>query len=498
MSLNLGKFQMTEVTDFSGLVTANQLGLLFGNKPQVLQNAITKFLAGSSVRTISTELDKYPVETLETEDDFTWRLTGHDEKNIPLNYAYTSGVNPIVTGSTAVGKNGDEVTLVFPERYFTKVNVLVGMKNEIYQFRVLADPLQKSDGWHYRTKLMGSGAKTGIPGIELLYETRFSKEFSPVEDTMSLEGGGVTYNSPIDMRNGFTTLRMEEKVPGSLMNRKVAGTLVGHTADGDTTEFTVWMLYAEWQFEKQWEREKSRAYMFARSNRNEDGSYSDLGPSGYYIKQGAGIREQMEVSNVYFTNDITIGLIESVCTSMVEGREDVENVAEFMIRTGRRGATKISKGAQTVASGWSNLTIYNPPTIQKVSSDLHSNSFTGGFQFTEFLLPNNIIIKVEVDDSYDNKVRNKVPHPEGGVAESYRLDIFYLGTKEKANIKRLATKVGDIRGYMAGFRNPWTGEVSNQHMGTMQDSATYTRYTSLGACIIDPSRTAVILPTILE
>jgi hypothetical protein len=62
---------------------------------------------------------------------------------------------------------------------------------------------------------------------------------------------------------------------------------------------------------------------------------------------------------------------------------------------------------------------------------------------------------------------------------------------------RLATKMGDLRGYMSGFRNPWTGELNNAHQGHMEDSATYTRYTSLGACVIDSSRTATILPTAL-
>jgi hypothetical protein len=99
---------------------------------------------------------------------------------------------------------------------------------------------------------------------------------------------------------------------------------------------------------------------------------------------------------------------------------------------------------------------------------------------------------------YDDKVRNKILHPKGGVAESYRLDIFYLGNSESNNIVRLATKTGDLRGYMSGFRNPWTGEINIQNQGTMEDSATYTRYGSFGAAIIDNSQTASILPTLLR
>jgi len=497
MSLELGKFQMTEQTDFAGLITDNQLGLLFGNKPQVLSQAIHKFLAGSGVNNLATVLERYPKETLEDEEDFTWKLKGHDEKNVPLVYAYVTAGTPIVGGDSGVGLNGEEVVLVFQEKRFSDVNVLVGEKNEVYQYRVIAAGEEKGDGWHYTTKLMGAARKTGAPGTELVAGQRFSKDFSPVEDQMSIKGGDITFTSPIDMRNGFTTLRMEHKVMGKFMKKKTAGTIVGTDNAGKSHEFTVWMMYAEWEFEKQWAREKSRAYMFARSNREEDGSYSDLGASGFYIKQGAGIREQMEVSNVFFTNDVSMGLLESIFTDMVEGRIEADGVAEFMVRTGRRGAIKFAKAAAVEASGWTNLTAQNPALIRKVGSKLHSQALSGGFQFTEYLLPNNIVVKVEVDSMYDDKVRNKILHPEGGVAESYRMDIFFMGTLDQPNIKRLATSSGDIRGHLAGMRNPWTGEMNNQHMGTMEDSATYTRYGSLGVAIIDPSTTATILPTIL-
>lgn len=495
MSSKLGKFQMAEAQSFAGLVTANQLGLLFGNKPQVLNNAIHKFLAGSNVNNLATVLEKYPLHTLENEEDFTWKLKGHDEKNIALSYAYidSSTRAPISSGTPGVG--GQSIFLVFPEKIFSEVNIIVGEKNEVYQFAVVAPAFEQADGWHFETKLMGAAKTTGVPFGEVLAGKRFSKDFSPVEDTMSLKGGNVVFNSPIDMRNGFTTLRMEHKSPGNMLNRRVEGTLVGTDSAGATKEFQVWMLYAEWEFDKQWAREKSRAYMFARSNRDENGEFSDLGKSGFYIKQGAGIREQMEVSNVFFSDNVTIDLLESIMVDMVEGRVDTDSVVEFMVRTGRRGAGIISKAAATHLSGWVALNPYNPETYQKVASSLHSNSFKGGFQFTEYLLPNNIILKVEVDSMYDDKVRNKILHPQGGVAESYRMDIFYMGNENTPNIVRLGTKTGDLRGYLSGFRNAWTGEINNMHQGTMEDSATYTRYVSLGACVIDSSKTATVLPT---
>lgn len=105
---------------------------------------------------------------------------------------------------------------------------------------------------------------------------------------------------------------------------------------------------------------------------------------------------------------------------------------------------------------------------------------------------------IEVDPMYDDKVRNKIKHPSGGVAESYRYDILYMGPQEEPNIQKVVVKgMEDIRDYQAGFRNPFNGQVGGGNMGRMEDSATLTAYCMLGAMVKDPSRTASLVPTIL-
>lgn len=495
--MELGKFQMTDAKNFSGIVTKNHLGMMFGDQPQLFTKVMIKILAASGINNLETVLNRYPIKRLDTDTDYTWKLIGSDDRNIPLLYAHV-GAGVALTSETGVGADGKYIYLVFAERYFTDVNVIVGHKNEVYQLRVVEEPVKIADGWEYKTSLMGFNA-SGMPATELLNGMRFSKEFSPVEDTMSLKGGDIHFTTPIDMRTSFTTLRMEHKAPGNLLGKKVATTIEGMDANGSMKSFTGWMQYAEWQFERQWSQEKARAFMFARSNRSADGSYYDIGKSGYYIKQGAGIREQMEVSNTEFYNEFSLELLESILNDLVEGKTDL-NDREFLIRTGTRGAAQFSKAVTELGKGWFSLRGDNPANIMKVSSDLHSNAMSAGYQFTEYLAPNGIKIKIEVDSMYDDKVRNKILHPKGGVAESYRYDILYMGTQAssgEANIQKVETSMGELRGYLAGMRNPFTGEINNTHMGTMEDSATYTRYTHLGAIVLDPGKTATLLPTLL-
>jgi len=494
MGAKLSPFQMTGAKSHAGLTTKNHLGAMYAQKPQLLSKIVHKMLGASGVSNLDTLLNSFPAKYVETDDDFTWKLVGSSDRNIPLIEARYQG-STVTSSTTNVGAFGAEIELVFGEKYFSDVNVIVGEKNEVYQFRVLDEPEMEGTNAVYRVSLMGEAA-SGCPGSELVANKRFSKDFSPVEDTMSIKGGDIAFSSPVEMRNEFTTIRMEHKVPGNMMGRRVGGQIAGIDLNGNVKQVDTWMQEVEWVFEQEFSREKSRALMFSRSNRDATGQYHDIGKSGYVIKQGAGIREQMEVSNTYFYNDFALEMLESILYDLSEGRLDMGD-RKFMLRTGERGAAQFHKAVMTAASGWTSLTTNNPATYQSASSPLHTNALKAGFQFTEWMAPNGLHIMVEVDPMYDDKVRNKVLHPDGGVAESYRYDLLYLGSKDEPNIQKVYIKGNDeLRGYSNGFRNPFTGEV-NTLMTTMEDSATYTRYTTFGSAVIDASRTVAIIPTIL-
>lgn len=68
-------------------------------------------------------------------------------------------------------------------------------------------------------------------------------------------------------------------------------------------------------------------------------------------------------------------------------------------------------------------------------------------------------------------VRNKQLHPNGGVAFSYRYDIFDIGSMDQPNIFKVAVKgqEGDMTSYRWGIRNPWTGQMGNENMSFDED-----------------------------
>ncbi len=505
--MSVGKFVMTQAKSFSGMVTRNHLGAIWHQSPQMASQITTQLLQESGVKSLDNSLSQFPVKTLPTDDDFIWKLAGSSERNIPLVEARYQGA--VVNGATTnVGAGRTTFELVFAEKYFTDVHDIVGEKPDVYRIKIIDDPREEGTNYVYTCQVFGDESSLlGIPGTELLPSKRFSIDGAAVEDELTIKGAGVQYNTPYTMRNSFSYIRMEEKVSGKMIDVTLksnplwfASIVTRDPSTGGLHESTTWMQEVYWQFEQACSKVKSRTIFFGKTNRDENGRFLNQGKSGISIKAGSGIREQMEVSNTIFYNDFSLRILTDMLAELSEGKLDINYSAgerKFMIKTGERGAIQFHEAVTTEAQGWTSLSDNNPPVIMNTSSKLHPNSFKGGFQFTEWIAPNGVHVVIDVDPMYDDKVRNKLLHPDGGVAESYRYDIFYIGNMAEPNIQKVMVQgEEEIRGYQSGIRDPFTGKRGGR-MERMEDSATITAMCTVGAMVKDPSRTASLIPNIL-
>lgn len=224
--------------------------------------------------------------------------------------------------------------------------------------------------------------------------------------------------------------------------------------------------YVDWTLEQQWEDYKNIALAWGTSNRTMNGEYLNYGKSGEAIRMGDGLFAQMEVGNTIYYNDFSLKLLEDALYELSANKLDI-NERVFVLKTGMRGATLFHKAVLDTVSGWTQFTINgdNLGVVEKTQSNLHKNALAAGFQFTEFRAPNGVRVKVEVDNFYDDPVQNKIMHPLGGLAMSYRFDIFDIGTMDQPNIFKCQIKgQPEIRGYEPGLVNPFTGEMNIQYM----------------------------------
>jgi hypothetical protein len=306
------------------------------------------------------------------------------------------------------------------------------------------------------------------------------------------------------MRNEWSYIRIQHKVPGDMLNKKLAVGLpiMSETTSGvkQTSVANTWMHYADWEVENTFSEYKNNILAFGRSNRNKNGEYMNIGKSGEEIRMGAGLFEQMEVSNVHYYNKFSIKLIERALLELSISKLSMGD-RYFLLKTGERGAIQFHKAVMQEVNGWTQFTLNGDAlkVVSRTSSELSPNALTAGFQFVEYMAPNGVRVKVEVDPYYDDPIRNKIQHPDGGPAFSYRYDIMDIGTMDQPNIFKCEVKgKSEYRGYQWGLRNPFTGAMDNDQMSFDEDSAVFHRMATLGICVLDPTRTMSIIPSILQ
>lgn len=503
MAGQLKKFQMIGFTGWKGLTKLNHLSAIGQASPQKASNLMVQLLAWYRGKTLETFLSKFPVKEFDDDSEYYWDVVGSTKRNIPLVEARKLDGSVVEDKDEMIGAGTEPFFLVFGEDWFADGEVIFGNLNQIYPFRILGDPRMEGTNAVYKVELMG-GNTAGVPGERLLAGERFSVGFAPVERELSRKVGDIRFSTPVSMRNEWTTIRIQHKVPGSMLGKKLAvGIPVveeGPNGGKVRTVKNMWMHHVDWTFEQQWQDYKNMAIAWGTSNRNNNGEYLNIGKSGEVIRMGDGLFAQMEVANTMYYNTFSIKLIEDALYELCAAKLDWRD-RTFVLRTGERGAALFNKAVRDVVSGWTNFTLNGDAlgVVRKTSSPLHTNALAAGYQFTEYQAPNGVTLKLEVDPFYDDPVHNKVQHPLGGPASSYRFDIMDIGSMDQPNIFLCKIKGQDeIRGYEPGLRNPFTGKVNINYMSHDEDSTTIHKMTTFGVCVLDPTRTMSIIPAILQ
>ena len=483
----------------SEITKLNHISTMYHSAPQKASNFVVELLARNYAKSLESTLNMFPTKEFESDDEYYWDVLGATRRNIPLVEARDLTGAVIGSGSEVfAGKGNEEFYLVFGEDWFFDGELIYGSKNEKYPLLIKGNPRYEGTNVVVTVQL-ANGTLSGMPGELLQLGERFSVGFAPVERELSRKVGGVRHVAPTSMRNEWTTIRIQDTVSGALINKKLAfGVPMVKEVDGRMQKSTnpMWMHYEEYEFNKQWQEYKNNAYAYAVSNRNANGEYLNFGKSGEVIRMGDGLYAQMERGNIIPYTTFSLTFLEEVLTGFSAGKLDFKD-RKFMIRTGEFGALQFNRAAKSAMSGWTEFD-YNGEALGVVSKN-GENYTLKNIQFTKYIAPNGIEVSVEIDPAYDDPIRNKIAHPNGGVAQSYVYDIFDLGTSEQPNIFKTAIKgQPEYWGWQWGIRNPWNGSTNNQHMSFDEDKAVMHRMATLGLCILDPTRTMRLMPAILR
>lgn len=478
----ISPLQMTDATSWKGLTTENHLGAIWKMDLQKANDIVTKVQQNYFGNDIDSILNRFDTKEFEDDTDYTWELDSQVIDNLALVECRVDGT--AVTGASTPGLGYSQFELVFPKDWFSVHEVIVGERNELYPIRIL-DQRSESTNTVYTCELMGNASTDFIPYEEVSGGQLFSREYAPVERTMSEGGRKIKFKSHISMRNAFSQIRIEKATPGNMSGKKMGTYILGPKGE----KFILWQQYESFMFDMEFRQDINRLLHFGTSNRTANGDYIQKGKSGYSIVMGSGLREQCEASNTSFYTTFDIQSLSSRLLDLSEGKLGMDQ-RSFMASTGERGAVQFHNALEDHSQ------LFTPTRdtsrIYKTQAAYAKMGMGYGGQFVEYNGPNMIQFNLSVDSMYDDRARNKRKHPDGGVTESYRYDIYDIGTTNGApNIRKVKKKGTDIvHKYIPGLRDPFSPDGALSPIGTAKDAWEEHKFYCGGVMVTDPSKTA--------
>lgn len=501
--------QFTGVTAWRGTVTKeNHIYGLFRTNPQMASDVMTVLMSSMYLPTLDTYLSKeVPVREYEDDSKLHWDIVTSSRRNIPLKEARRADGTVVTAGSANVGVGFEPFYLVFPVDWFALGEVLWGEKNEIYPVIVKEAGRIEGTDVVYCVEPYGANGGQGIPAEELLAGKRFSWAYAPIPSNFSRKVGDVRFSSPVSMSSDWMHVRLQHKIGGKEIGKRLACHIpVSREVNGRIERTTVdrWMLNVTWEIEKTWAEYKNNALDRGVSTELSNGEYSNFDQlSGMANRQGSGFREQQSRGNMVYYTKFSLPLVEDQLYALTAGKIDYKK-RKFVMRTGERGAILFSREAKKEMSGWLPLYSVNNPSYMSKGPE---TNFTNGnaatiadLQVTKWLAANGLEVTIMIDSSKDDAQTNKIMHPNGGTAESYRFDIFYAADEDQPNVQKCVLKgQSEFRGYQWGpFYNPFTGQANNSFASFDEDAAVVHYKATMGILIYDPTRCVSLIPRILE
>jgi hypothetical protein len=289
------------------------------------------------------------------------------------------------------------------------------------------------------------------------------------------------------MKNAFSKIRIKKETPGNMVDKILAVQLVNDKGQ----KFTTWSQYEAWKLNEEFSNDINRVLAFGKSNRTPLGHYTQKGVSGNYLSMGAGLREQCETSNYSTYTSFDIEDIASRLMDLSETKLGTDD-RNFLMATGERGMYQFHKAMEEYTQ------LFTPARdnsrIYKASQSGVQMAMGYGGQFVEFNFINNIKLNVSVMQMYDARDRNKDFHPDGGVTESYRYDIWDFGTNSgEANIQLVGIEGQEAEKhvYIPGFHDPFSPTGARAKMTVSpKDGWEEHKMWDGGVMVKDPTKTA--------
>ena len=195
----------------------------------------------------------------------------------------------------------------------------------------------------------------------------------------------------------------------------------------------LWSDYQYWLALREWKKREEYQLLFAKSNRNADGTYSNRGTNGRPVAISAGLFEQISPANTRYYTTLTTELLEDylfdLCYNMLGTNE-----RKFVALTGEMGMREFDRLLKEKVA---NMQLIDTKFITGNGQEL-----TLGGQFTTYKMTNGIELTLKKCALFDNMEMFRQLHPlSGKPLMSYTFLFLDLGMRDgQANIVKVCRK----------------------------------------------------------
>lgn len=435
----LNGLQLYRGKRFSDLVDENMISNALLTKPHEVAG-ILSLVFGTKDDGVSTTIDMITGglgKTMTIENrEYEWAVQIDQDHAVNIRYAKYNGKVISTTDSattsaaatTTAGIGNSPIYLGLEERYFGP-GAILSFDNYRFQVRVSGTPYQDGSAWVYECYVADAGSGAYIPGEYLLPGRQVSRIGSAYEE-YSDEADILNYQTPFKMKNNLMTMRLSYDITGDAYSTVLAIALT----DPETGKKSyLWSDYQYWLALREWKKREEYQLLFAKSNRNSDGTYSNKGTNGRPVAISAGLFEQISPANTRYYTTLTTELLEDylfdLCYNMLGTNE-----RKFVALTGEMGMREFDRLLKEKVA---NMQLIDTKFITGNGQEL-----TLGGQFTTYKMTNGIELTLKKCALFDNMEMFRQLHPMSGKPlMSYTFLFLDLGMRDgQANIVKVCRK----------------------------------------------------------
>ena len=429
----LNGLQLYRGKRFSDLVDENMISNALLTKPHEVAG-ILSLVFGTKDDGVSTTIDMITGglgKTMTIENrEYEWAVQIDQDHAVNIRYAKYNGkvITATDAATTTAGIGNSPIYIGLEERYFGP-GAILSFDNYRFQVRVSGTPYQDGSAWVYECYVADAGSGAYIPGEYLLPGRQVSRIGSAYEE-YSDEADILNYQTPFKMKNNLMTMRLSYDITGDAYSTVLAIALT----DPETGKKSyLWSDYQYWLALREWKRREEYQLLFAKSNRNADGTYANKGTNGRPVAISAGLFEQISPANTRYYTTLTTELLEDylfdLCYNMLGTNE-----RKFIALTGEMGFREFDRILKEKVA---NMQLIDTKFITGNGQEL-----TLGGQFTTYKMTNGIELTLKKCSLFDNMEMFRQLHPlSGKPLMSYTFLFLDLGMRDgQANIVKVCRK----------------------------------------------------------